>query len=44
MTNTEFNNCVNNYTNNVYRFILKNIRVKEDAEDIIQTAFANLWK
>jgi len=27
----------------VYRFIVKNIRNKEDARDIVQTAFEKLW-
>ena len=31
------------YADNVYRFILKNIRNEEDAKDIIQSAFEKLW-
>ena len=43
MTGNEYNNCVSNYADNVYRFILKNLGHAEDAEDIVQTAFEKLW-
>ncbi len=39
MTEREYNECVNQYADNVYRFILKNLRHEEDARDIVQTAF-----
>lgn len=44
MTEKEYNDCVNFYADNVYRFILKNIRHEEDAKDIVQTAFEKLWR
>lgn len=44
MTEKEYNSCVTNYADNLYRFILKNIRHEEDAQDIIQTAFEKMWK
>lgn len=44
MTEGEYNNCVNQYADNVYRFILKNLKHEEDAKDIIQTTFEKLWK
>lgn len=43
MTEKEYNTCVRSYADNVYRFILKNIRHEEDARDIIQNAFEKLW-
>lgn len=43
MTEKEYNECVNLYADNVYRFILKNLRHKEDAQDVVQTAFEKLW-
>jgi len=43
MTEKEYNKCVTDYADNVYRFILKNIRHEEDARDIIQTAFEKMW-
>lgn len=44
MTEKEFNECVTNYADNVYRFILKNLRHEEDARDVVQTAFEKLWR
>ncbi|HUS02390.1 MAG TPA: RNA polymerase sigma factor [Chitinophagaceae bacterium] len=43
MTEKEYNECVSRYADNVYRFILKNIGHKEDAQDVVQTAFEKLW-
>lgn len=39
MTEREYNDCVTTYADNVYRFILKNLRHEEDARDVVQTAF-----
>ncbi len=44
MTEKEYNNCVNQYADNVFRFIVKNLKHEEDARDIVQTAFEKLWK
>ena len=44
MTEKEYNECVSHYADNVYRFILKNLRQEEDARDVVQTAFEKLWK
>jgi RNA polymerase sigma factor (sigma-70 family) len=43
MTEREYNECVNLYADNVYRFILKNLRHEEDAKDVVQGAFEKLW-
>jgi len=43
MTDKDFNNCVDNYSDGVYRFIVKNIGLQADAQDIVQTAFEKLW-
>lgn len=43
MTIQEYNNCVNIYSDDVYRFVLKNITVKEDASDMVQLSFEALW-
>jgi RNA polymerase sigma factor (sigma-70 family) len=43
MTEKEYNLCVSQYADNVYRFILKNLGHKEDAQDVVQTAFEKLW-
>lgn len=44
MTDNEYNECVNLYADNVYRFIVKNLRHEEDARDVVQTAFEKLWR
>ncbi len=44
MTEKEYNDCVNLYADNVYRFIVKNLRHPEDARDVVQTAFEKLWR
>lgn len=44
MTEREYNECVTNYADNVYRFILKNLRHEEDARDVVQTAFEKVWR
>ncbi len=44
MTEREYNECVSNYADNVYRFILKNLRHEEDARDVVQTAFEKMWR
>jgi RNA polymerase sigma-70 factor (ECF subfamily) len=43
MTEKEYNDCVTLYADNVYRFIVKNLRHEEDARDVVQTAFEKLW-
>jgi RNA polymerase sigma factor (sigma-70 family) len=43
MTEREYNECVKEYADNVYRFILKNLRHEEDARDVVQTAFEKMW-
>ena len=43
MTEREYNQCVNMYADNVYRFILKNLRHEEDSRDVVQTAFEKMW-
>jgi RNA polymerase sigma factor (sigma-70 family) len=44
MTEREYNECVTTYADNVYRFILKNIRHEDDARDVVQTAFEKMWR
>lgn len=43
MTEREYNECVSLYADNVYRFIVKNLRHEEDARDVVQTAFEKMW-
>ena len=44
MTEKNYNDCVTQYADNVFRFIVKNLKHKEDARDIVQTAFEKLWR
>jgi RNA polymerase sigma factor (sigma-70 family) len=44
MTDREYNDCVTLYADNVFRFILKNLRREDDAKDVVQSAFEKLWK
>lgn len=43
MTERDYNDCVNKYADNVYRFIYKNLGHQEDARDIVQGAFEKMW-
>ncbi len=43
MTEREYNDCVKLYADNVYRFILKNLRNEEDAKDVVQGAYEKMW-
>jgi RNA polymerase sigma-70 factor (ECF subfamily) len=44
MTEKQYNECVNLYADNVFRFIVKNLRHEEDARDIVQSAFEKMWR
>ncbi len=43
MTEREYNTCVDDHANGVYRFVLKNLQHQEDARDIVQSAFEKMW-
>jgi RNA polymerase sigma-70 factor (ECF subfamily) len=43
MTVKEYNNCVDNFSNAVYRFILKSLRDAEKSQDIVQDSFEKMW-
>jgi RNA polymerase sigma factor (sigma-70 family) len=44
MTVEEYNISVDNYSDGIYRFILKNIKDKDTARDIVQDSFEKLWR
>jgi RNA polymerase sigma-70 factor (ECF subfamily) len=44
MTEREYNDCVTRYADNVYRFILKNLRHEDDSRDVVQSAFEKMWR
>lgn len=44
MTVEEYNNSVESYSDGLFRFILKNIKERDKAMDIVQESFEKLWK
>jgi RNA polymerase sigma-70 factor (ECF subfamily) len=43
MTVKEYNQAVDNYSDGIFRFILKNLKDEERAKDIVQDTFEKLW-
>jgi RNA polymerase sigma factor (sigma-70 family) len=43
MTEKEYNTSVDSHANALFRFIYKNLNVREDAENIVQDSFESLW-
>jgi RNA polymerase sigma factor (sigma-70 family) len=43
MTVPEYNHSVEEYADRLYRFVLKNIKDEDTAQDIIQDTFEKLW-
>jgi RNA polymerase sigma factor (sigma-70 family) len=43
MTIAEYNKSVDDFSDGLYRFILKNIKDEEKAKDIIQDTYEKLW-
>lgn len=43
MTVEEYNLCVDRFSDGVYRFILKSLRDKDKARDVVQDSFEKLW-
>ena len=39
----EYNKCVEDYADGLYRFILKSMRDNERSRDVVQDAFEKLW-
>ena len=44
MTTAEYNLCVDNHADGVYRFIFKSIGDVEQARDVVQEAFTRMWE
>ncbi len=44
MTINEYNRCVDDFSDAVYRFLLKNSRNVEVARDLVQDSFLKLWE
>ncbi len=43
MTEKEYNTTVESHANALFRFIYKSLKVREDAENIVQDSFESLW-
>ncbi len=44
MKTSDYNHCVDQFADAVYRFILKNMRVEDRARDVVQDAFMKMWE
>ncbi len=43
MTSNEYNTCVDDFSDGIYRFLLKNSHNDELARDLVQDTFMKLW-
>lgn len=43
MTADQYNESVDNFSDGLYRFILKSIRIEDKANDIVQDTYEKLW-
>jgi len=43
MTVKDYNKAVEEYSNSIYRFILKNIKDRDKASDVVQDTFEKCW-
>ncbi len=44
MTVSEYNESVDQFSDNLYRFVLKNIKDSDKAKDIVQDTFMKFWE
>ncbi len=44
MTVSEYNDSVENYSDSLYRFVLKNIKDTDKAKDIVQDTYLKFWE
>ncbi len=44
MTTTEYNKCVELFSDNIFRFALKSVRDTNTANDVVQDTFMRLWQ
>lgn len=43
MNTEQFNQCVDMHSDALFRFALKNLKDRDEAQEIVQTAFERLW-
>ena len=44
MNPTDYNRCVDLYSDRVFRFIVSNLKDEDEARDVVQDAFETLWR
>lgn len=44
MNLSDYNTCVDSHADGVYRFVLKHIKDKDVAKDIVQDSFEKMWR
>ena len=44
MNTEQFNQCVEQYADRLFRFAFSNLRNREQAEDVVQESFARVWE
>lgn len=44
VTRSEYNKCVDEYADSLYRFLLKNMRDADLSADLVQDTFERVWK
>ena len=44
MTRSQYNTCVDQYADGLFRFVLASLRNREEAEDVVQDSFARVWE
>lgn len=44
MNRAQYNRCVDQYADGLYRFVLASLRNREEAEDVVQDCFARVWE
>lgn len=43
MSDKEYNNCVDKYSDNVYSYLLRNLADSDTSKDLLQDSFLSLW-
>lgn len=44
MTRSQYNNCVDQYADGLFRFALASLHNRMEAEDVVQDSFARVWE
>ncbi len=44
MTRSQYNHCVDQYADGLFRFVLASLHNRMEAEDVVQDSFARVWE